>query len=69
MREKKMNAEEKKENHSNRAEKCEPPRRIFLLSSLTSHVNTQTDYIQLWGSLKWRQGEEKIKITGNERIE
>ena len=51
MREKNMNAEEKKENHSNRAEKSESPRRIFLLSSLTSHVNTRTDYTQLGGTL------------------
>ena len=47
MREKKMNAGEKKENHSNRAEKSEFTTRIFLLSLLTSHVNTQTDYTQL----------------------
>ena len=46
-----MNAEEKKENHSNKAEKSEPPTRIFLLSLLTSHVNTQTDFTQLGGTL------------------
>ena len=46
-----MNAEEKKENRSNRAEKSEPPTRIFLLSLLTSYVHTQTNYTQLGGTL------------------
>ena len=56
-----MNAKEKKENHSNKTEKSEPPRRsFFFLSLLTSHINTQTDY-QLEGTLIVQNGDEGKK--------